>query len=152
MAQSSLFYTHNAMNTSKQNNNDIWDVYIGSHIVDSNMNWSAAQNQALPLKTPIHTITACNPFENILTNDENNLRNHSLQEYIETLNLEFKPVIGRSSNGDWQENSFAIYGFTRSQACQLAQTFGQRAIFELTKKELLVIDANSFQLKRRRPR
>ncbi len=140
------------MNISKQDNNDIWDVYIGSHIVDSNMNWSAAENQALPLKTPIHIITACNPFGNVLTSDENSLRNHSLQEYIEKLNFEFKPVNGRSPNGDWQENSFAIYGFTRSQACQLAQAFDQRAIFELTEKELLVIDANSFDLKRHRPR
>lgn len=140
------------MNTAKQDNNDIWDVYIGSHIVDSHMNWSAGQNQALPLKTPIHIITACNPFGNVLTSDENNLRNHSLQEYIKTLNFEFKSVTGCSPNRDWQENSFAIYGFTRSQACQLAQAFDQRAIFELTEKELLVIDANSFQLKRCRPR
>ena len=141
-----------AIGQNYKTNESIWDKYICSSIVDSNIVWSASQSQALQLKTPIHVITAFNPFGKVLTSEENNQRNRSLQEHIETLNFEFKPVIGRSANGDWQEKSFAIYGFTRSQACDLAQAFDQRAIFEVTEKELLVIDANSYQLKRHRPR
>jgi hypothetical protein len=141
------------MNKSKSSNKDsIWDVYINSYIVDANLVWSGPNAQPLPLSTPIHVITACNPFAQLLSNHENRQRNDLLLEHIEKLNLEFKPVIGRSANGDWQEQSFAIFGFSRSQACDLATAFDQRAIFELSENELLVIEANSHEVKKRRRR
>ena len=140
------------MNTSRPNNNKILDLYICSYIVDNNIVWSGPQAQSLPLKSPIHIITACNPLGKVLSNDKNAQRNQSLQKHIEQLSLEYKHVIGRSPSGDWQEQSFAISGVTREQACELAQSFDQRAIFELNQDELLVIDTNSYQVKRRRPR
>ena len=144
------------MNTSSVNqDNKVWDVFIGAYIVENSDNkivWSGPQAQALPLKTPIHVITACNPLGKVLTDNKNIRHNQSLQKHIEQLSLEYKHVTGRSPSGDWQEASFAISGLTRDEACELAQVFDQRAIFELNEDELLVIEVNSHQVKRRRPR
>ena len=114
--------------------------------------WAGPEAATLPLSTPIHIITACNPYEEPLSDNENILRNESLYAELTQLDVEIKPVVGRSPSGDWHEDSFAIYGFTRKQACKIACKFNQRGIFELTVDELLVIDVNSHAIKRHRPR
>ena len=46
---------------------------------------------------------------------------------------------GSSCSGPWAEASWAISGLTRPEALAIAQRFQQRAIFELTESEQLVI-------------
>lgn len=140
---------------NKENEKDIWDAYIQSYIVGAESHgkvWAGPNADSLPLPTPIHIITACNPFEKKLSEEENKLRNKTLLKRLKTLQVNIKPVIGRSPSGDWQEPSFAIYGLSRKEACELAVEFEQRGIFELTTKELFAIKNSDWQITRRQPR
>jgi hypothetical protein len=134
---------------------DIWDTYIQSHILDAkspNVIWAGPHAGALPLATPIHVITASNPYEQKMVDEENLQRNHLLLQQLRTLKIEIKAVIAGSPSGDWQEASFAIAGLSRTQACEIASEYGQRGIFELTHEELLAIQNSNYQIMRRRPR
>ena len=133
-------------------NNSIWDVYLNTHILNETMIWSGPNASSLPLDTPIHIITACNPHELKLTDKENAERNKALLTLLEKLHVELKPVVGISPSEDWQEASFAIFGLTRSQACDIATTFQQRGIFELSNEKVLVIETSSHEIKRHRQR
>jgi len=130
----------------------IWNIYIDSVVCDSNLMWSGPNADVLPLPIPIHVITAHNPFGELLSSNENKQRNNTLLNELNKHDIEIKPVTGQSPSGDWQEESFAVYGLTRKQACEIASNYEQRAIFELTVNELLVIDASSHTVTRRRPR
>lgn len=130
----------------------IWDIYNNSIISDPNIVWAGRGAKPLPLNTPIHVITACNPFEQLLTDDENHQRNAALYAELIHLKVDINPVVGHSPDGDWQESSFAVHGLTRQQACEIAKHYEQRGIFELTIDELLIIDVTNHQVKRRRAR
>ena len=132
--------------------NNLRDIYISSHITDSNFVWSGPNAQSLPLKTPVHIITAWNPLGRLLSLQDNKQRNQSLLNELSKFDVQLKPVIGHSAPKDWQEESFAIYGLTRKQACEIADMFHQRGIFELSENELLVIDTNSQNIMRQRAR
>jgi hypothetical protein len=53
-------------------------------------------------------------------------------------------VFGRSAypNSIWQEECWAVSGLTRSQALEIGRLFQQRAIFELTEEEIMVISSD----------
>ncbi|MDW3096182.1 MAG: DUF3293 domain-containing protein [Gammaproteobacteria bacterium] len=130
----------------------IWDKYTASHIYDSEIIWSGPNSNSLPLDCPIHIITAYNPFDQIFSFYENRCRNELLLVDIKNHSAEIKPVIVSSPNHDWQDESFAVHGISREQACDLAQSYDQRAIFELNHNQLIVVAVNSYQVKRSRPR
>lgn len=131
----------------------VWDTYINSHIIDSDKNvWAGPNAISLPMMAPIHIITACNPHETLLSDLENTRRNLQLENVLCSLNVKFQYVVGTSSDLSWQENSFAVSGLNRSKACELARTYHQRAIFELTDNELLAIDSHSMKVRRKRSR
>ena len=135
-----------------KNDNSIWNIYINTYIIDDRLVWAGPDAGRLPLKTPLHIITACNPFEKKLSEQENQQRNDLLWQRLQKLNVQIKPVIGCAPDQAWQEPSFATCGLTRKQACKLAEVFNQRGIFELNSQELLVIDVKSGSVKKRRPR
>ena len=114
--------------------------------------WSGPHADTLPLKPPIHVITAYNPFEQLLSDDENIRRNESLNAELSKLQIDIKSVIGKSPSGDWQEASYAVYGLTRQQACHIARHYDQRGIYEILEDELLVIEVNTQEIKGRRAR
>ena len=114
--------------------------------------WSGPYADTLPLETPIHVITAHNPFEQRLSDDENIHRNESLNAELTRLHVDIKTVIGKSPSGDWHEESFAVHGLTREQACSIARHFNQRGVYEILEDELLVIEVNTQEIKGRRPR
>lgn len=132
---------------------DVWNKYIHSYIIDYQGNiWSGPNAISLPITTPIHIITACNPNSFMLSNAENTVRNHLLIEKLTNLNIDYVPVIGCSPNKDWSEASFAIQGSNRIDACKLANEFDQRAIFELTDDLLMVVCVNTLAVKKSRYR
>lgn len=140
--------THNNID-----DNHLWDIYINSCISDSHMTWSGPDARGdLPLPAPIHIITASNPHQRILSDHENQQRNSQLLLCINKLNCQSKPVIGHSHDRRWQEHSFAIHGLSRVQACYLASSFDQHAIYELTEDLLLVIEACTHDVKKQRTR
>ena len=131
----------------------IWEIYIHSWISDKNKIWAGKSTSPLPLPIPIHIITAWNPLSETYSVNENTYRNKLLLADLQQRgNLEILPVIGHSQDKQWQEESFAVFGLTREQACKIASHYNQRAIFELTDEDLLVIDTNIHEIKRRRPR
>jgi hypothetical protein len=52
-------------------------------------------------------------------------------------------VIGKSCSGPWAETGWAISGLSRLDALAIAYRFQQRAIFELTKDDVIVIGADA---------
>ncbi len=137
-----------------ENLDQIWQAYIGTKIVQksNDVAWTGQDAISLPWAPPIHVITACNPFEQVLADEENQKRNDVLKEILNTRNLKYESVIGKSTIGSWQEISFAIHGLSRAQACELASQFEQRAIFEIDNEELHVISAKDMVLQRTKKR
>lgn len=136
-------------------NADIWETYSDSWIVDAfdqQIIWSGPNAVALPLKPPVHVITAHNPYEQKLSVQDNDQRNSVLLKKLEELHVEIKQVIGLSPDQKWQEASYAVQDLSREQACAIAQDFQQRGIFELADKEVLVIDVATAVVKKKRKR
>ncbi|MFO0129329.1 MAG: DUF3293 domain-containing protein, partial [Pseudanabaena sp.] len=86
----------------------------------------------LPMNLPIYVISAANPLEEVLLDDDNTRRHLALRTILKSRKLKFEEVFGESPEGKWSEASFAIEGMGKEDACELAEKFGQRAIFELT--------------------
>ena len=124
--------------------NNVWEAFAKTHIVKRTVTvtedfWVGKNAIQLPLKTPIFVITASNPLEEVLSKEKNSRRNQSLRDLLEYRKLDFVEVVGQSPDGKWSENSFAIEGMTRLEACKLAKDFSQRAVFELESETVKVI-------------
>jgi hypothetical protein len=131
----------------------VWRAFAATHIVHRHVLetvWSGPGAGSLPMPLPIHVITACNPFEQVLSAAENTRRNGALCELLSARRLEFQPVLGRSPDGSWSEPSFAIHGLSRVEACKVARLFGQRAVFELDNDESRVVTTDGEVRERRR--
>jgi hypothetical protein len=134
----------------------VWDAFASTEIVgldDEPVIWAGRGATALPLPEPVHVITAQNPYERVLEVNVNNKRHQLLHYYLEMRfsKARLMEVIGRSSSGPWAEASWAVSGLTRPEALAIAQRFQQRAIFELTEAELMVIGVDG-TIRRRIPR
>ena len=90
---------------------------------------------------PFSIITACNPMDVSLKKSENQKRNEKLKVDLNNAQYFYKPIIGSSPDYSHQELSFTIK-CTKKEAIQLGNKFGQRAIFWVTSKKLLVIDCD----------
>jgi len=132
----------------------IWNAFESTTIVQKNeveIVWSGLGSGKLPLPTPIHILTAYNPFEHVISSEENDKRHEALSRLLLHRPVQFLSVYGQSKDGQWIEPSYAIHGFTRSEACALARDIGQRAIFELDDQFLYVFGSDE-QLRGQRPR
>ena len=52
-------------------------------------------------------------------------------------------VVGNSPDETWSEDSFLISGQSRDQVAQLAETFVQKAFFEIDAEEVRVIETRT---------
>jgi hypothetical protein len=132
----------------------IWNAFESTTIVQKNEVenvWAGSGSVVLPLPTPIHILTAYNPFERVLSNEENEKRHEALRRLLLHRPVQFVLVYGQSPDGQWIEPSYAVHGFSRSEACGLARDIGQRAIFELDEQFLYVYGSDE-QLRGQRPR
>ena len=74
-------------------------------------------------------ITAFNPFREILSADENDLRHKLLVEKINRLGLAAYDGFGSDESGEWPaEKSLLILDIKMSEAIKLVKDFGQNAI------------------------
>jgi hypothetical protein len=131
----------------------LWNAFAATEIVantDSYQVWAGHGAGALPIPAPVHVITAQNPHEQVLGELTNANRHGLLALYLQLHcpNAPRQEVVGRSSTGPWKETSWAISGLERDDAMRIAARFQQRAIFELTDQEVLVIGVDG-QLRRR---
>ncbi|MFN9469197.1 MAG: DUF3293 domain-containing protein [Pseudanabaena sp.] len=140
----------------KNGEDDVWDKFVEPHVVKIteteeigkfiNTREIWAGTNAMPdlrMNPPIYVISADNPLEEVLSDDDNERRHLALRHILESRKLKFEKVFGESPNGKWSEASFAIEGMGKENACELAEKFGQRAIFELTQDEIKVISVIS---------
>jgi hypothetical protein len=98
----------------------------------------AADEAVEVLPAPIFVITASNPFSKQRSDHENARANAELAAELEILGGDIYEAIGESPDGTWAEVSFAITGAGRRRMISLGRRFGQEAIFELTRDELVV--------------
>ena len=85
-----------------------------------------------------YIITASNPMDNQLPDNENKQRNAQLQSIIKRSGSLCVPIIGTSEDLSHQETSF-ITDLQSKKVIQLAKKFNQRAIFEINMDNLSII-------------
>jgi hypothetical protein len=131
----------------------VWDAFSATEIVgldDPGQVWAGTGAAALPLPAPVHVITAQNPHERVLEDDLNRERHRLLHRYLQMRapDAQSIEVLGRSCSGPWAETSWSISGLQRADALVIAQRFEQRAIFELTEADVLVIGVDGTERRR----
>ena len=83
-------------------------------------------------------ITAYNPMDEKLPDDENRSRNQTLLAKIRSYGVASLAIIGCSRDLSHQEQSFLINS-SKNQAILWANEFNQRAIFEIKNIELFIV-------------
>ncbi len=90
---------------------------------------------------PFVIITAWNPMNTTLPDDENKIRNKQLEENLKALHYNYKPTIGRL--GEHSEESFMIYAITLEDALTIATFYEQYSIFYNDSKQLSYIECKN---------
>lgn len=125
---------------------EVWKSFANTIVESPSVVFAGPNAGPLPLAPPVHVITAQNPHERILTNEENQRRHRLLGDYLRAHStIEPIEVVGRSSDGPWAEDSWAVSGLTREEAVRIGGYFQQRAIFEITDAELRVIGVDTLR-------
>jgi len=127
----------------------VWTAYCETEIVSAegpSTVFAGSEATGMSISTPAHVISAQNPYEDFLGEEENSRRTNILEKYLRS-KPEVKDlvrVLGRSAdpNSIWQEECWAVSGLTRSQAVEIGRLFQQRAIFELTEDTIMVISSD----------
>jgi hypothetical protein len=125
---------------------EVWTSFANTVIESTTLVFAGPNAGPLPLAPPVHVITAQNPHERILTDEENQRRHRLLGDYLRArTTVEPVEVVGRSSEGPWAEDSWAVSGLPREEAVRIGGYFQQRAIFELTEAEVRVIGVDTLR-------
>jgi len=143
-----------SVNDLVANRSDVWEAYGKTNILSfgsAAVVLAGPGAEPLPMPSPIHIITACNPCERYTSDEENERKNKGLECLLLLKVKDVLHVEGRSPDGNWSEPSFAVYGLARKEVADLANQIGQRAIFELTETEIIVVSVEG-EVKARRSR
>ncbi len=150
-----------------QNRDQVWNAFEKSHIVtkrqvkttkqlkkviiDSEV-WVGVNIVDLPkdLQLPVYVISAENPYEEVLSEKKNKVRTKAIRDVLNyrkskssNRKWEYAEVVGQSPDKQWKQDSFAVGGISINEARDLAEMFGQRAIFELTQEYIRVIPTDA---------
>jgi phosphopantetheine adenylyltransferase len=127
----------------------IWTSYCETEIIsaeDPNTVFAGSRGTGLSISITAHVISAENPYEQFLGEEENSRRTNILEQYLRSCPeaKDLVRVFGRSTNPNsiWVEECWAVSGLTRSQAVEIGRIFQQRAIFELTEDVIMVISSD----------
>ena len=85
---------------------------------------------APPPDEPMWIVTACNPGGTRRAEADNDDASIAMARFIMRSRIRSRPAVGRNPEGTWREPSFALLGCGRDVALELAERFGQDAIFE----------------------
>jgi hypothetical protein len=130
----------------------VWDAYGATQIVHRTMTeevWAGHSAMTLSVPAPIVVLTASNAHEEVLSEGQNKARNRELLNLLRQRGFEPISVEGRSPCDRWKEESFAIQGMSREEAKDICKLFQQRAFFEISDNELVVVDADGNERARR---
>ena len=122
-----------------------WSTYLQTIVTaemlpDSNkaLNGPDANGQ-WPFSSPVHVITAWNPYNIERSADENERANRDLAIALAGRDVRFIPGRGTSSDGQHHEDSHITWSLTREEAIEIGRQFRQEAVFELTAEELRLV-------------
>ena len=87
-------------------------------------------------------LTACNPMDQPLGNEENKERNLELLQSLGDRGKTFALITGSSPDHSHQEPSFLVH-CSRQDAVKLGATFSQRAIFWVNADQLEIIECST---------
>ena len=87
-------------------------------------------------------VTACNPMDKILTQDENDERNRQLLDILHSRGQYVASIIGSSRDLEHQEPSLIVRA-SRAESLELGIRFEQRAIFWVSKDLLEIMECSS---------
>lgn len=100
--------------------------------------WVAARDAARELG-PFTVLTSDNPFSQRLDGDQNGERRSDLLGELQRRGVRLRHTIGRDPSGEWpEEEGFALLDRSVDYARQMAKTWDQFAIYEVTEDEVLV--------------
>ena len=131
----------------------VWAAFAHASITSAEGPWTGNQAIPLPLPSPCFVITACNPFAQQCSDRTNAMLHWSLYRHLRlrhpyALLLE---TIGHSCCNSWEEPSWAIYGISMEEACDIARHWRQLAFFHLSEEWLEIVDDHG-QVRIKRPR
>lgn len=87
-------------------------------------------------------ITACNPFSNVLSSEENHRRNALLVHELTTMGYFIVNALGQDPKGEWPgEPGFFVMNIDKNTAAKLANKYQQNAIvwYELSGEAELML-------------
>jgi hypothetical protein len=74
-------------------------------------------------------LTACNPYSQMVSANDNRIRQHELSDELTRCGLSYLPGIGQHPSNQWPgEESFLVLGLNLQAAKKLGAYFGQNAI------------------------
>ncbi len=121
-----------------ESRNGRWAIYAASVIEDCDGSTLAGRGSRGGESTGF-VITAWNPDSVSRPAEENRESNRRLEELLLSRGYGVREVVGRSNDGRWREESFLVTGADRRDIVALGWQFGQRAVFDLSVDELLVL-------------
>lgn len=134
----------------------LWDRFADTQVIYPKSNRTpiagVGARKSWPWPGVVHVLTAWNPAGIWSPHDRNAEANHHLEETLRRHGAEIVPVVGRSIDGKWREDSFLVFGLKRQQAADLGTAFGQSAVFEIDSDTLLVIRSDDGNVMRIKPR
>ncbi len=129
-----------------------WDLFART-VLEAGTSVLAGPNPVeVDWNRAVHVITAWNPGGAFWPEAENRNANDQLAELLESRGLSSSPVVRRSPDGRWSEESLLVEGCSRRQAVEIGAAFDQRAVFELNSEQLLVVRCPDGRVMRKCPR
>ncbi len=106
--------------------------------------YSSHDEHWLPKTLPACVISGQNPLCILQPRQQNVMLHYSLCNYLDRLfpSCDKEEIVGRASDGFWQEDCWVVYGLTTEQALPIASLFGQLAFFYLDENGRQVILCN----------
>lgn len=99
-----------------------------------------------PLHSPVHIVTAYNPAGIEIDEQTNTGRHRSLRLALTGRNV--VPTVGSAPDGSMPEPGFGVLDMTLNDALELANNFGQLAIYRWTPDALSIVDVDGIHRRR----
>ena len=122
-----------------------WSAYLETTITAEvvpnsieSLNGPTASEQWL-FDSPVHVITAWNPYNIIRSSEENDRSNTELAVALAGRGARFARARGSANDGLHYEDSFITWNLTREDAIDIGREFRQEAVFELTADEFRLV-------------
>jgi hypothetical protein len=122
-----------------------WSAYLETTITAEivpntieSLNGPTASEQWL-FDSPVHVITAWNPYNIIRSPEENDRSNTELAVALAGRGARFARARGSANDGLHFEDSFITWNLTREDAIDVGREFRQEAVFELTADEFRLV-------------